>query len=86
VNPVGEWTQETDVAPGATLTLAGTLLREVEVRLEVDATIDGKPHARGTVMKLKPGNVEVVAGGKKRFITFRVSCTLKDVPELGCYL
>jgi serine/threonine-protein kinase len=86
VNPAGEWTQETEVAPGTTRTLTGTLLRELEVTLEVDATIDGKPYARGTVVKLKPRNVEVVVGGKKKFITFRVSCTLKDAPELGCYL
>jgi Protein kinase domain len=86
VNPAGEWTQEVDVAPGATRTLAGTLLREVEVRLAVDATIDGVRHARGTVVKLKPGNVEVVVGSKKQFITFRSNCTLSDVPELGCYL
>jgi serine/threonine-protein kinase len=86
VNPVGEWTQEADVSPGTTRTLAGTLLRELEVTLEVDATIDGKPYARGTVVKLKPRNVEVVVDGKKKFITFRVSCTLKDNPELGCYL
>jgi hypothetical protein len=86
VNPVGEWTQETDVASGTTRTLAGSLLRELEVTLEVDATIDGKPYHQGAVLRLKPGNVEVVAGGKKKFITFRTSCTLKDTPELGCYL
>jgi eukaryotic-like serine/threonine-protein kinase len=86
VNPAGEWTQEIDVAPGVTRTLTGTLLRELEVTLAVDATIDGKRYTRGTVVKLKPGNVEVVAGGRKQFITFRGNCTLKDVPELGCYL
>ena len=86
VNPAGEWTQEIDVAPGVTRTLAGTLLRELEVTLEVDATIDGKRYPRGAVVKLKPGNVEVVVAGRKQFITFRGSCTLKDVPELGCYL
>jgi serine/threonine-protein kinase len=86
VNPVGEWTQETDVAPGTTRTLTGSLLRELKVTLDVDATIDGKPYPRGTVVKLKPGNVEVVSGGKKKFITFRDNCTLKDTPELGCYL
>lgn len=86
VNPVGSWTKETDVAPATTRTLTGTLLRELEIRLDVDATIDGKPFARGAVVRLKPGIVEVVAGGKKRFITFRDSCTLRDSPELGCYL
>ena len=87
VNPAaGEWVQATEVAPGATETLTGTLLRPLDVRLEVDATIDGKPYPRGAVVKLKPGNIEVVAGGKKQFITFRESCTLRVVPDLGCYL
>jgi hypothetical protein len=86
VNPAGEWTQEIDVAPGVTRTLTGTLLRELEVTLAVDATIDGKRYPRGSVVKLKPGNVEVVVAGRKQFITFRGNCTLKDVPELGCYL
>jgi serine/threonine-protein kinase len=86
VNPAGEWTQEIDVAPGTTRTLTGTLLRELEVRLAVDAAIDGKHYTRGTVVKLKPGNIEVIVGGTKKFITFRGSCTLRDTPELGCYL
>jgi hypothetical protein len=38
------------------------------------------------VVRLKPGNIEVIAGGKKQFITFRASCRLKDTPDLGCYL
>jgi eukaryotic-like serine/threonine-protein kinase len=86
VNPAGEWTQETDVAPGATQALTGTMLRELAVTLEVDATIDGKRYARGAVVLLKPGNVEVIVGGTKKFITFRGNCTLRDQPELGCYL
>jgi len=86
VNPAGEWTQETEVAPGTTRTLTGTLLRELTVVIAVDATINGRYYARGTVAKLRPGNVEVIAGGKKQFITFRASCTLRDAPELGCYL
>jgi hypothetical protein len=65
VNPaVGEWTQTAEVAPGATQTLTGTLLRELEVTLEVDATIDGRRYARGRVVKLKPGNVEVIPPGR----------------------
>jgi serine/threonine-protein kinase len=86
VNPAGEWTQDAEVAPGATRIVSGTLLRDVEVTLEVDATIDGKPYVRGAVVRLKPGNIEVIVGGKKQFITFRASCRLKDSPDLGCYL
>jgi serine/threonine-protein kinase len=85
VNPDGEWQQEVDITPGKVVTLVGTLLRDVEIKLAVDATIDGRSHARGSVVKRKSGNVEVVVDGKKRFITFRRSCTLTDVPELGCY-
>ncbi|HEX2690079.1 MAG TPA: protein kinase [Kofleriaceae bacterium] len=86
VNPAGEWAQETDVAPGASQTLTGTMLRDLEITLEVDAEIDSRHYSRGTVVRRKPGNVEVIVGGKKKFITFRTSCTLKDSPELGCYL
>jgi hypothetical protein len=85
-NPMGEWTRETDVPAGGTRTLDGPPLDDVKVTLDVDATIDGKPYVRGAVVKLKPGNVEVIAGDKKQFITFRVSCTLRDTPALGCYL
>jgi serine/threonine-protein kinase len=86
VNPVGEWTQDAEVAPGVTRVLTGTLLRDLQVTLDVDATIDGKSYLRGAVVRLKPGNIEVIAGGKKQFITFRASCRLKDTPDLGCYL
>jgi hypothetical protein len=84
VNPAGEWTQETDVLPGATRTLVGTV-PDITVRLDIDATIDGKAYRRGAVVKLKPRRVEVVAGGKRVFITLRASCTLRDSPELECY-
>jgi serine/threonine-protein kinase len=86
VNPAGEWTQEVDVAPGATRALNGTLLGELTIRLAIDATIDGKPHPRGAVVRIKPGSWEVVAGGKTKFLTFRGNCTLRDAPELDCYL
>jgi hypothetical protein len=85
VNPAGEWKQEVDITPGTTRTVEGTL-QDVEVTLGVDATIDGKRYERGAVVKLKPGNVEVIVGGTKQFITFRSKCTLRDIPELGCYL
>ena len=86
VNPAGEWTQEVEVAPGMTRTLTGRLLKEIEVTMAVDATIDGKPYARGSVAKLRAGIIEVVAAGRKQFIAFRASCTLRTSPELGCYL
>jgi serine/threonine-protein kinase len=84
VNPAGEWTRETDVAPGSTRTLVGTV-PDIAVTLEIDATIDGTRYARGSVVRLKPRRLEVIADGKRQFITFRVSCTLKDTPELECY-
>jgi serine/threonine-protein kinase len=85
VNPAGEWTQQVYVAPGATRTLTGTPIRELQIRVAVDATIDGKRYPSGSVARLKPSNVEVTAGNKRGFITFRVNCTLRDMPELACY-
>jgi len=85
VNPAVEWTQETDVAAGATQVLRGAEPQDLQVTLAIDATIDGKLYARGSVAKLKPSIIEVIAGGKKQFIVFRMSCTLRDSPELGCY-
>jgi hypothetical protein len=86
VNPAGEWTQEADIAPGTTRTLTGQVLKDLAVTVAVDATIDGKPYARGSVARLRAGILEVVAAGRKQFITFRANCTLRTSPELGCYL
>jgi hypothetical protein len=85
VNPAFEWTQETDVAAGATQVLRGTAPPEIAVTLAIDAMLNGKPYTRGSMAKLKPSSIEVIAGGKKQFIVFRTSCTLRDSPELGCY-
>jgi hypothetical protein len=85
-NPsLGDWVREVDVAPGATVSVYGALLREIAVKLDVDATIGGRHYQRGTVAPMWPGSIEVVAGGKTRFITFRENCTLRDSPDLGCY-
>ena len=86
VNPVGEWTREVEVAAGTTHTLTGPPLADITVTLDVDATINGKRYARGAAVRLKPGNFEVTTGDRKQFITFRESCTLRDMPTLGCYL
>ena len=86
VNPAGAWTQEVEVPPGTTRTLTGRVLQEIEVTVAVDATIDGKPYARGSVVKLRAGIIEVVVAGRKQFIAFRASCTLRSSPDLGCYL
>jgi hypothetical protein len=85
VNPAVEWTQETFVAAGATQVLKGTEPPDLEVTLAIDAMISGKQYSRGSVVKLKPSSIDVIAGGKKQFIVFRASCTLRDSPELGCY-
>jgi len=86
VNPAGEWTQTVEVTAGAIQTVSGSVLKEFAVTLEIDATIDGRAYARGAVVKLKPGNIEVIVDGKKQFITFRASCRLRNTPALGCYL
>jgi hypothetical protein len=85
-NPsLGDWVREVDVAPGATISVTGALLRQITVKLDIDATIGGRAYPRGAVAPLWPGSLEVVAGGKTRFITFRENCTLRESPELGCY-
>jgi serine/threonine-protein kinase len=85
VNPIGQWQQEVDVAPGATQSLNGSLLRELVIQVAVDATIDGKRYARGATVVRKPGYAEVIVDGKKQFLPFRSSCTLTDQPAVGCY-
>jgi hypothetical protein len=85
VNPKGEWTQDVEVSSGETRSLNGTLLRYVQVTLDIDATVDGKRYLRGAIIRLKQGRVEVVAGGQTQFITVRSDCRLKDAPQLDCY-
>ena len=85
VNPAGEWTQDAEIAPGQVRTISGKVLHELQVTLDIDATIDGKRYPRGAVVQLRQGRVEVSAGGQTQFITFRTSCRLKDAPELDCY-
>jgi hypothetical protein len=85
VNPAGSWTQTAEVAPGATQVLSGSVARALRVTLAIDATISGTAYARGAVVTLKPGVVEVVAGDKKQFLSLRESCTLRDAPELACF-
>jgi serine/threonine-protein kinase len=79
------WLKRIDVAAGATVTVAGTMLGALAVTLEVDATIDGTPHPRGTVVRLKAGRHDLVIGGTKTFFDLRAACTVRSAPDPGCY-
>lgn len=78
------WTKEVDVTAGETARVEGTLLKEVTVVLEVDATIDGVAHGKGERLQLKDRH-RVEAGGVAKFITFSIACRLTTTPSLDCY-
>ncbi len=80
-----KWTKTVEVAGGATVTVEGTMIGTLEVRLDVDATIDGTPHRRGATVRLKGGRHDLVIGGTKTFFDLRAACTVRSNPEPGCY-
>jgi hypothetical protein len=79
------WTQQIEVAPGATVTAAGSMLGVHEIALDIDATIDGTPHRRGQVVRLKEGRHAIVVGGAKSWLDVRGPCTVRSAPVVGCY-
>jgi hypothetical protein len=93
---MGEWKRTVDLAPGQKLTLRGSVLQPVIVRVGVTdgdgVRVAGRVHANGTTFELRPDRyrIDVVKGGKARtgrWITIpRVaSCTLRDQPAIDCY-
>jgi hypothetical protein len=79
------WTKTIDVAAGKTAIASGSMLGTFPVTLEVDATIDGRPYARGTMVNLKRGRHELVVGGAKSRFDLSGACTVRSAPEPGCY-
>jgi serine/threonine-protein kinase len=75
------WSQEVELAPGKPTTVRGQLLGAIDVRFEVDASLDGLAHRRGEVLHVKAGQHQV--GDKWR--SLRAPCTVRDRPELDCY-
>ena len=72
------WTRTVDAAPGEQR-VQGAFDLSVELRLEVDTTIDDAPHRAGEVVKVKRGTVKI--GSQYRSIS--VSCTVRK--DLQCY-
>jgi serine/threonine-protein kinase len=79
------WRKEVDVAADKTMAVEGFLLPVVQVTLDVDATIGGEPFTKGSIARIRRGNLEVVAGGSKTYLNFTRPCTLRTSPALGCY-
>lgn len=93
---MGEWKQSVELAPGQQLTLRGSVLRPVTVRVGVTGgdgvRVAGRVHANGSTFELRPDRyrIDVVKDGKARtgrWITIpRVgACTLRDQPAIDCY-
>jgi tRNA A-37 threonylcarbamoyl transferase component Bud32 len=79
------WTQEIEVASGATVTATGSMLGVHEIALDIDATIDGTLYRRGQVARLKEGRHAIVVGGAKSWLDVRGPCTVRSTPVVGCY-
>ena len=72
----GNWKRTVTVVGGKTATASGTLAQVVDVRLDVDAAIDGIAHRAGEVVKLARGRYEVQIGSAKKYVSFSVACHL----------
>ena len=78
------WSQDVDVKPGETATARGQLLGTVEVTLGIDASVDGVPHHKGEVLRIKAGQHALEAGAARIYATIKLACTVRDNP-LDCY-
>jgi serine/threonine-protein kinase len=79
------WTKSVDVVAGLRATVAGKMLGDVTVKLDIDATIDGTAYRAGDSVQVKAGYHGVEAGGVKKHFDFASPCTLRNRPELDCY-
>jgi hypothetical protein len=80
-----KWRRDVEVVANQTATVTGTLLAEVEIRFEIDASINGVAHARGDTIRLKPSQITIEAHGTRRFYALAGPCVVRDRPELDCY-
>jgi serine/threonine-protein kinase len=80
-----KWTKTIDVEPGKTATASGSMLGTFAVTLGVDATIDGTPYPRGTVVNLRRGRHDLVIGTARSRFDLTGACTVGTTPEPGCY-
>jgi hypothetical protein len=93
---MGEWRRTVELAAGQRLTLSGSVLKAVSIRVGVSGgdgvQVDGTYRKNGSRFELSPDRyrVDVVKSGKTvsgRWITIpRVTgCILRDRPAIDCY-
>ncbi|MEM9488729.1 MAG: protein kinase, partial [Myxococcota bacterium] len=90
-----QWSQTITLAPGERRALRGSVLKPVQVRVEISGDsviIAGKRYRNRTTIALPPNRYRVdVYSGKSKgasdyvFIPAVASCTLRDRPDLDCY-
>ncbi|MDQ3370660.1 MAG: hypothetical protein M3680_35025, partial [Myxococcota bacterium] len=82
------WVREVEVAPGASLTVQGSMLALVDVTIAIgDVTIDGIGYSRGVRARLKPGRYQASVGGRSGWLDIpRVArCQVReDAGRLVC--
>ena len=79
------WVKSVDVPAGRTITVQGSMLGAVTLTLDVDALVGGVPYRRGQTVSVRAGQVELVVGGAKTWVTVRSPCVVRSTPKLGCY-
>jgi hypothetical protein len=85
-----KWSQEVDVAPGESKQVRGSLLVTIDVAIAIshgsEVLIDNVHYPPNAVVKVPAGRREVtIPGVAKAFVTITSTCTIRDLPELGCY-
>jgi hypothetical protein len=79
------WAQEIDVRADEVVKVHATLLKEFTVKLEVAATLNGKPFAAGASTIVKRGQLVIeVAGQPTKYATVTESCVVRAAP-VDCY-
>jgi tRNA A-37 threonylcarbamoyl transferase component Bud32 len=79
------WTREVDVPPGGSAPADGTLLADVTITSEIDAKLDGAPLGPGAHVVVKPGYHDIESHGATHHAHIRMTCVIRDRPELDCY-
>jgi serine/threonine-protein kinase len=70
------WAKPATVIAGKTVIVRGELAQTIDVRLDVDAILDGVPHKRGEVVRLSRGSHDVKTSSGARFVDFSSACHL----------
>ena len=79
------WAQEVDVRANEAVQVHATLLKDFTVKLEVAATLNGKPFAAGATTTVKRGQLIIeIAGQPTKYATVTESCVVRG-PPVDCY-